>query len=57
MKTTYTAIITKVDENNFVGQCLEVPEALTQGHSQDELLENLKDAVQIIVDLKKEDLL
>lgn len=56
MKTTYTAIITKVDENNFVGQCLEVPEALTQGHSQDELIVNLKDAVQIIVDLKKEDL-
>ncbi len=49
MKRTYTAIISKIDETNYVGQCLEVPEALTQGGSQHELLENLKDAIEMIV--------
>ena len=49
----FTAIITKIDEHNYIGQCIEVPEALTQGSSQAELLDNLKDAVLMVLETKK----
>lgn len=51
----YTAIITK-DKGTYVGQCLEVPEAITEASTLDELLVNLKDAISLIIEVKKEDM-
>jgi predicted RNase H-like HicB family nuclease len=52
MMLNYTVIITK-DKGTYVGQCLEVPEAITEASTFEELLLNLKDAISIIIEVKK----
>lgn len=50
----FTAIIEKGDDGWYVGQIEEVPEAISQGKTIAELKENLIDALQMILDLKRE---
>ncbi|MDL2309031.1 type II toxin-antitoxin system HicB family antitoxin [Bacteroidales bacterium OttesenSCG-928-C03] len=50
----YTAIIEKTDDGWYVAQCLEVPGALTQGKSIEEVKENLKDAIKLCLDYEKD---
>ena len=45
----YTAIIEKGNNGWFVGQCAQIPAAITQGKTVDETLENLKDAVALVL--------
>lgn len=55
MKTTisFTAIIEKSEDGWYVGQVQEVPEALSQGKTIDELMENLSDALHLVFEAKK----
>src|SRR5215210_7918754 len=39
----------------WVASCLEMPEALTQGESIEEARENLKDAIQFLLEVRRED--
>lgn len=41
-----TAIIEKTQDGWFVGQLEEIPEVLSQGRTQEELMENLRDAME-----------
>lgn len=50
----YTAIIQKGEDDIYTAQCEQIPEALTQGSTIDETLENLKDAILLCLDYKKE---
>jgi predicted RNase H-like HicB family nuclease len=56
MKTSFsfTAIIEKSDDGWYVGQIREVPEALSQGKTIDELMENLSDALHLIFETNKD---
>jgi len=38
----------------FVGQCEQLPEAISQGENIDDLMENMKDAIETVLDYKKE---
>ncbi|WP_436416777.1 type II toxin-antitoxin system HicB family antitoxin [Petrimonas sp.] len=51
----FTAIITETNDKWYVAQCEELPEALTQGKSLNEAIENLKDAILLILDVRKQD--
>jgi predicted RNase H-like HicB family nuclease len=51
----YTAIIQKTPSGWYIGQCEQVPEALSQGRTIDELKENLKDAIRLVLEDDKED--
>jgi predicted RNase H-like HicB family nuclease len=59
MKPTFTltAIIEKSDDGWYVGQLEEMPEVLSQGKTVNELLANLKDALNLILEDRKEDML
>jgi predicted RNase H-like HicB family nuclease len=59
MKPTFTltAIIEKSDDGWYVGQLEEMPEVLSQGKTVKELLSNLKDALNLILEDRKEDAL
>ena len=47
----YTIIIKKDPESGwYVGKCLQVPAAMSQGETLDELMENMKDAICLVVD-------
>ena len=49
----YTAIITKTKSGHYIAQCKELPEALTQGNTEEEALENLQDAIDLILETEK----
>ena len=50
----YTAIIKQIEDGWYMGQCEQVPGAMTQGKSIEEVKENLKDAIQLVLDFEKE---
>ena len=51
----YTAIITKTKSGHYIAQCKELPEALTQGNTEEEALENLQDAIDLILETEKKE--
>lgn len=50
----YTAIIEKSDDGFYVGQVQEMPEAIAQGATIDELKKNLLNALQLVIDYQRE---
>lgn len=50
----FTAIIEQGEGGWFVGQIKEVPAALSQGETIEELKENLIDALRLILETDKE---
>jgi len=52
----YTAIITKTPQG-YIGQCEQLPEALSQGTTIKELLKNLSDAIKLVLEVKKDETL
>jgi predicted RNase H-like HicB family nuclease len=51
----FTIYITKEEEGGFSGQCAELPGAISQGETIEELKENMKDAISLIVESIKEE--
>ncbi len=43
----FTILIQNEDEGGYSGQCLEIPGAISQGESLDELKKNMKEAIQL----------
>ena len=50
----YTAIIEKSDDGWYVGQVQEIPEAIAQGKTIEELKQNLLDAMELVIDVHRE---
>jgi predicted RNase H-like HicB family nuclease len=50
----YTAIIRKTDDGWYAARCAQIPEAITQGRTIEEVKENLLDAINMVLELKKE---
>ena len=52
----YTVIIHKDEESGwYTGKCVQVPGAMSQGKTLDELIENMKDAISLMLDCYKEE--
>ena len=51
----YTAIIKEIEDGWYMGQCEQVPGAITQGKTINEVEENLKEAIALILEDEKED--
>jgi predicted RNase H-like HicB family nuclease len=51
----FTAIYEKADEGGFIGYVAELPGANTQGETIEETRENLRDAVELLLDCYRED--
>ena len=51
----YTAVITEIEDGWYMGQCEQVPGALTQGRTIDEVKENLKEAISLILECERDD--
>ena len=50
----YTAIIVKTSNGWYIDQCEQVPGALTQGKTLEEVQENLKEAIFLVLESEKE---
>jgi len=46
----YTAIFKKQSNGTYFAQCEQIPAAMTQGSTIDEAKENLKDAIQLVLE-------
>ena len=49
----YTIIIHKNASGWYTGQCEQVPEAISQGATLEELKENMADAIKMVIEYKK----
>jgi predicted RNase H-like HicB family nuclease len=50
----YTAIIKEIEDGWYMGQCEQVPGAITQGQTIEEVKENLKEAIILVLESEKE---
>ena len=51
----YTIQIEKDAKSGWlVGQCEQLPQAISQGKDLDDLMENMKDAIETVLDYQKE---
>ena len=49
----YSAIIKKCPSGWYIGQCEQVPGALTQGRTIEEVIENLKEAIELVLESER----
>ncbi len=54
-KNCFVALIKETDDGWFFGQIEEVPEAMSQGKTIDELMVNLEDALSLILEIRREE--
>ena len=54
-KRQFTIRYLSEEEGGFSGQCLELPGAISQGETIEELVENMKDAISLILQSITED--
>jgi len=45
----FTILVEKEDEGGYSGQCLEMPSAISQGETMDELKQNMQEAVELVL--------
>lgn len=51
----YTISVHKDSESGwYTGQCVQIPNAISQGATLDELMDNMKDAISMILEYNKE---
>jgi len=55
-KMDFTAVIEQSEDGWFVGQLEELPEVISQGRDIEEVMENLKDATELIINTRREQL-
>lgn len=48
----YTIIIEENENGWLTGQCEQLPEAISQGKDMDDLMANMKDAIELVLDYK-----
>ena len=50
----YTVLIHKDEKSGwYTGKCLQIPAAMSQGMTIDELMENMKDAISLVLECYK----
>jgi predicted RNase H-like HicB family nuclease len=47
---TFRINIWRGEDGYLIGQCVELPAAITQGKTTDEVVENMKEAVQLVLE-------
>lgn len=52
----YSVILEPQEEGGFTARCLELPGAISQGETKTEALENIKEAISLILEVFREDL-
>ena len=52
----YTILVQKdPDSGWYVGRCVQVPGAVSQGETLDELMDNMKDAISLVLDYYRDE--
>ena len=51
----YTVILEPQEEGGYTVQCLELPGAISQGETKEEALKNIKEAIELVLEVIQED--
>ncbi|HEX5725868.1 MAG TPA: type II toxin-antitoxin system HicB family antitoxin [Longimicrobiaceae bacterium] len=54
MRIEFTAVFRRAPEGGFVASVAELPGALTQGETLEEARENLRDAILLLLEAKRD---
>jgi len=50
----FTVKLEESDEGGYTAQCLELPAAISEGDTKEEALENIKEAIQLVLEVLHE---
>ena len=50
----FTVKLEESDEGGYTAQCLELPAAISEGDTKEEVLENIKEAIQLVLEVSQE---
>ena len=50
----FTVKLEESDEGGYTAQCLELPAAISEGDTKEEALENIKEAIQLVLEVSHE---
>ena len=50
----FTIKLEESDEGGYTAQCLELPAAISEGDTKEEALENIKEAIQLVLEVSRE---
>jgi predicted RNase H-like HicB family nuclease len=53
----FTVTLEKQAEGGYTVQCIEVPGAISQGETKREALANIQDAIQLVLEVRREEAL
>ncbi|MFQ6054648.1 MAG: type II toxin-antitoxin system HicB family antitoxin [Methanosarcinales archaeon] len=51
----YRVILEKQEEGGYTAQCLEIPGAISQGETKEEALKNIKEAIELVCEVLREE--
>jgi len=52
----YTVLLEPQEEGGYFVQCVELPGAISQGNSKEEALANVKEAIELVLEVQREEL-
>jgi predicted RNase H-like HicB family nuclease len=52
----YTVVLESQEGGGFTVQCVEIPGAISQGETRDEALANIKEAIELVLEVQREEL-
>jgi predicted RNase H-like HicB family nuclease len=52
----YTVVLESQEGGGFTVQCVEIPGAISQGENKDEALANIKEAIELVLEVQREEL-
>ena len=50
----YTVVLEPQKEGGFTVQCVEIPGAISQGETREEALANIKEAIELVLEVQRE---
>ncbi len=50
----FTIKLEESDEGGYTVQCLELPAAISEGNTREEALKNIKEAIQLVLEVMQE---
>jgi predicted RNase H-like HicB family nuclease len=53
----YTVILEVQDEGGYTVRCLELPGAISEGETREEALANIKEAIELVLEVLSQDLM
>ena len=50
----FTVVLEAAEEGGYTVQCIELPAAISQGETKEEALNNIKEAIELVLEVRRE---